>query len=269
MTVGPGTATPGRRVRTACTLVAGAGLAFALLHPTLALAQQTGPVGAMPALTSTPTAGGGQSYSLSLQLLVLLTALTFLPAILLLMTAFTRIIIVLSLLRHALGTQSSPPNQVMVGLALFLTLFVMTPVADRIYDDAYLPFSRSQISQDEALKRAEGPIKGFMLKQTREPDVALFMKLANAPAVASPDEVPLKVLIPAFVTSELKTSFQIGFIVFVPFIIIDLVVSSVLMSMGMMMLSPTLISLPFKLMLFVLADGWTLLIASLVQSFNP
>lgn len=243
-------------------------LGLAAVLPSVALAQQAGGLGVMPALTSTPAAGGGQSYSLSLQLLLLLTALTFLPAILLMMTAFTRIVIVLSLLRHALGTQSSPPNQVMVGLALFLTLFVMTPVADRIYDDAYLPFSRQQISQDEAIKRAEGPIKGFMLKQTREPDVALFMKLANTPAVASPNDVPLKVLIPAFVTSELKTAFQIGFIVFVPFIIIDLVVSSVLMSMGMMMLSPTLISLPFKLMLFVLADGWTLLIASLIQSFS-
>ena len=233
-----------------------------------ASAQQGDALGAMPALTTAPIAGGGQSYSLSLQLLLLLTALTFLPAILLLMTAFTRIIIVLSLLRHALGTQTSPPNQVMVGLALFLTLFVMAPVADKVYDDAYLPFSRNQISQTEALSRAEGPIKGFMLKQTREPDIALFMKLANAPAVANPGDVPLKVLIPAFVTSELKTSFQIGFIVFIPFIIIDLVVSSVLMSMGMMMLSPTLISLPFKLMLFVLADGWTLLISSLIQSFS-
>lgn len=242
--------------------------AVALAIPLDVLAQQSGGgIGVLPAVTATPGPGGGQSYSLSLQLLVLLTALTFLPAILLMMTAFTRIVIVLSLLRHALGTQSSPPNQVMVGLALFLTLFVMAPVADKIYDDAYLPFSRQQISQDEALKRAEGPIKGFMLKQTREPDVALFMKLANAPAVQAPEDVPMKVLIPAFVTSELKTAFQIGFIVFVPFIIIDLVVSSVLMSMGMMMLSPTLISLPFKLMLFVLADGWTLLIASLVQSF--
>ncbi len=233
-----------------------------------AFAQATGGLSALPALTTTPTPGGGQSYSLSLQLLLLLTALTFLPAILLLMTAFTRIVIVLSLLRHALGTQTSPPNQVMVGLALFLTLFVMAPVADRIYDDAYLPFSQNRISQDEALARATTPIKAFMTRQTREPDVALFMKLANAPAVANPADVPLKVLIPAFVTSELKTAFQIGFIVFVPFIIIDLVVSSVLMSMGMMMLSPTLISLPFKLMLFVLADGWTLLIASLVQSFQ-
>lgn len=242
-------------------------LAAGLASPVAAFAQQAANLSVMPALTSTPLPGGGQSYSLSLQLLLLLTALTFLPAILLLMTAFTRIIIVLSLLRHALGTQSSPPNQVMVGLALFLTLFVMTPVADKIYDEAYLPFSKQTITQDEALKRAEVPIKAFMLKQTREPDVALFMKLANQPAVQSPADVPLKVLIPAFVTSELKTAFQIGFIVFVPFIIIDLVVSSVLMSMGMMMLSPTLISLPFKLMLFVLADGWTLLIASLIQSF--
>jgi flagellar biosynthesis protein FliP len=252
--------------RHAATLVAGAflGAVLLLILPSLASAQS---VGALPALTTTPGPNGGQSYSLSLQLLLLLTALTFLPAILLMMTAFTRIIIVLSLLRHALGTQSSPPNQVMVGLALFLTLFVMSPVADKIYDDAYLPFSRQQISQDEALTRATVPIKQFMVRQTREPDIALFMKLGNAPAVQNPIDVPLKVLIPAFVTSELKTSFQIGFIVFVPFVIIDLVVSSVLMSMGMMMLSPTLISLPFKLMLFVLADGWTLLVQSLVQSF--
>jgi flagellar biosynthetic protein FliP len=251
-------------ITAACVALA----AWFLADPATAFAQATTPISAMPALTSTPTAGGGQSYSLSLQLLLLLTALTFLPAILLLMTAFTRIIIVLSLLRHALGTQTSPPNQVMVGLALFLTLFVMAPVADRIYDEAYLPFSKSQITQDEALQRAATPLKAFMTRQTREPDIALFMKLANAPAVAAPTDVSLKVLIPAFVTSELKTSFQIGFIVFVPFIIIDLVVSSVLMSMGMMMLSPTLISLPFKLMLFVLADGWTLLIASLIQSFS-
>jgi flagellar biosynthetic protein FliP len=221
----------------------------------------------LPALTATPTAGGGQSYSLSIQLLILLTAITFLPGLLLLMTGFTRIVIVLSLLRQALGTQSSPPNQVMIGLALFLTMFVMAPVFDKIYDDAYIPFSQQKINQDEALKRGMAPLRTFMLKQTREPDLALFMKLANQPAVNGPEEVSLKVLVPAFVTSELKTAFQIGFIVFIPFIIIDMVVSSVLMSMGMMMLSPVLISLPFKLMLFVLVDGWTLLIGSLVQSF--
>jgi len=246
----------------------GALAALLVIEPSTAWAQQSGGLASLPALTSTPTANGGQSYSLSLQLLLLLTALTFLPAILLLMTAFTRIIIVLSLLRHALGTQTSPPNQVIVGLSLFLTLFVMAPVADKIYDDAYLPFSKQQISQDEALQRAQVPVKAFMIRQTREPDIALFMKLANAPAVANPADVSIKILIPAFVTSELKTAFQIGFIVFVPFIIIDLVVSSVLMSMGMVMLSPTLISLPFKLMLFVLADGWTLLVASLIQSFS-
>ena len=261
-----------RRPLIAASLVAAFVCAAGLALPIAAFAQALGqslPTAILPALTSTPIAGGGQSYSLSLQLLVLLTALTFLPAILLLMTAFTRIVIVLSLLRHALGTQSSPPNQVLIGLSLFLTLFVMAPVFDRIYDDAYLPFSKQTITQDEALKRAEAPIKAFMAKQTREPDLALFMRLGNQPQVRQASDVPLRVMIPAFVTSELKTAFQIGFIVFIPFIIIDLVVSSVLMSMGMMMLSPTLISLPFKLMLFVLADGWTLLIASLIQSFSP
>jgi flagellar biosynthetic protein FliP len=223
----------------------------------------------LTALTSTPAAGGGQTYSLSLQLLVLLTALTFLPAALLLMTSFTRIIIVLSLLRNALGMTSSPPNQVLIGLALFLTMFIMAPAFDKIYDDAYTPFSQQKISQDEALKRAAAPLRVFMFKQTREPDLALFLKLANQAPVQAQDDVPLRVLVPAFVTSELKTAFQIGFIVFIPFIVIDLVVSSVLMSMGMMMLSPTTISLPFKLMLFVMADGWTLLIGSLVQSFSP
>ncbi|MES2354478.1 MAG: flagellar type III secretion system pore protein FliP [Pseudomonadota bacterium] len=222
----------------------------------------------LPAIVSTPTPGGGQTYTLSIQLLLLLSALSFLPGLLLLMTGFTRIIIVLSLLRQAIGLQNSPPNQVMVGLALFLTMFIMAPVFDKIYDEAYLPLSQQKITQDEALKRAEAPIKAFMLKQTREPDLALFMKLGNQPPLQSADQVPIKILVPAFVTSELKTAFQIGFIIFIPFIIIDMVVSSVLMSMGMMMLSPVLISLPFKLMLFVLVDGWTLLISSLVQSFS-
>jgi flagellar biosynthetic protein FliP len=228
---------------------------------------QSAPVQALAAITAVPTPGGGQTYSLSLQILVLLTALTVLPALLLLMTAFTRIIIVLSLLRNALGMTTSPPNQVLVGLSLFLTLFVMAPTFDRIYQDAYVPLSTQKITQEEALTRGLAPLRAFMLKQTREPDLALFMKLAKQAPVASPDDVPIRILVPAFVTSELKTAFQIGFIVFLPFIIIDLVVASVLMSMGMMMLSPATISLPFKLMLFVLADGWTLLIGSLVQSF--
>ena len=184
------------------------------------------------------------------------------------LTAFTRIVIVLSLLRHALGTQASPPNQVIIGLSLFLTLFVMGPVADRIYADAYVPYSEQKIAFSQALDRAQSPLKGFMLKQTREPDLALFVKLARIDAPKAREDIPLRVLVPAFVTSELKTAFQIGFMVFLPFLIIDIVVSSVLMSMGMMMLSPMLISLPFKLMLFVLVDGWTLLVGSLVSSFG-
>ncbi|HZP85927.1 MAG TPA: flagellar type III secretion system pore protein FliP [Burkholderiales bacterium] len=222
----------------------------------------------LPLFNSKPAAGGGQNYSLPVQTLLVLTALAFLPAVLLLMTAFTRIVIVLSLLRHALGTQASPPNQVIIGLSLFLTLFVMGPVADRIYDDAYLPYSQQKIGFDQALDRAQGPLKTFMLKQTREPDLALFFKLARQTPPATKADIPLRVLVPAFVTSELKTAFQIGFMVFLPFLIIDMVVASVLMSMGMMMLSPVLISLPFKLMLFVLVDGWNLLIGSLVASFG-
>ena len=233
-----------------------------LLLPSLALAQ------VLPALTSTPAAGGGTQWSLSIQTLLLLTGLTFLPALLLMMTGFTRIIIVLSLLRSALGTQTSPPNQVLVGLALFLTFFVMAPVADKIYTDAYLPLSENQITFTEALDRGAVPLRGFMLKQTRAPDLTLFIKIAKEPKPQSPDQVPMRVLIPAFVTSELKTAFQIGFIVFIPFLIIDMVVASVLMSMGMMMMSPVIVALPFKIMLFVLVDGWNLLIGSLVQSFG-
>ncbi len=251
------------RVNPAALLCATAAL-LALAAPSVANAQ----AGGLAAFTSTPLPGGGQSYSLPVQTLLLLSALTFLPAVLLMMTGFTRIVIVLSLLRQALGTQSSPPNQVIIGLSMFLTLFVMTPVIDKIHQDAYLPYTTNRISFNEALARAEVPLKAFMLKQTREPDLALFMKMANQPAAQTPADLPLKVVVPAFVTSELKTAFQIGFMIFIPFLIIDMVVASVLMSMGMMMLSPVLISLPFKLMLFVLADGWNLLIGSLVASFG-
>ncbi|HCE11012.1 MAG TPA: flagellar biosynthetic protein FliP [Oxalobacteraceae bacterium] len=230
--------------------------------PLIAAAQQ-----GMPALTSTPAPGGGQTYSLSLQTLLLLTSLSFLPAALMMMTSFTRIIIVLSLLRQALGTQSAPPNQVMLGLALFLTLFTMGPVFDKIYVDAYQPLSENKISMSEALDKGVAPLKTFMMKQTRQADLALYVKLSNSPALQGPDDVPLRVLIPAFVTSELKTAFQISFAIFIPFLIIDMVVASVLMSMGMMMVSPAIVSLPFKLMLFVLVDGWQLLIGSLAQSF--
>jgi flagellar biosynthesis protein FliP len=221
----------------------------------------------LPAFTSTPIAGGGQSYSLSLQTLLLLTSLSFLPAVLLLMTGFTRIIIVLSLLRSAIGTPSAPPNQVLIGLALFLTFFVMSPVLDKIYNEAYLPFSENKLTAEQAFNKGSEPLKAFMLRQTREADLALFVKIARSEPLQSADQVPLKILVPAYVTSELKTAFQIGFVVFIPFLIIDMVVASVLMSMGMMMVSPSVISLPFKIMLFVLADGWNLLIGSLVQSF--
>ena len=240
-------------------------VALMLLAPALpALAQHAG----LPAFTSVPGPGGSQTYSLPIQTLLFLTALTFLPALLLMMTGFTRIIIVLSLLRQAIGTPSAPPNQVLVGLALFLNFFVMAPTLDSIYKDAYQPFSQNKIDAAQVIERAGVPLRQFMLKQTREADLGLFIKLAGSDAT-TPDQVPMKVLIPAFVTSELKTAFQIGFLIFIPFLIIDMVVSSVLMSMGMMMLSPVMISLPFKIMLFVLADGWNLLIGSLVRSFSP
>jgi len=242
-------------------------LVVAVIFLPLAAFAQSGSQG-LPAFTSAPAAGGGQSYSLSIQTLVLLTAMTFLPAIVLMMTGFTRIVIVLGLLRHALGTQSSPPNQVIVGLALFLTFFVMAPVADKIYVNAYLPLSENKISFNEAIERGIVPLRTFMIKQTRDADLNLFMRISNTPRVASADQVPLRVLIPSFVTSELKTAFQIGFIIFIPFLIIDMVVASVLMSMGMMMMSPVIVSLPFKIMLFVLVDGWNLIIGSLVLSFG-
>ena len=245
-------------------LLAGLGLAAAAgFGATAALAQAT-PIQVL----SAPAPGGGQTWSIPVQTLLFFTALTLLPAALLLMTSFTRVVIVLSLLRQALGTQSSPPNQVLIGLSLFLTLFIMGPVFDKIYTEAYLPYSEKKIEFDVAVERASVPVKRFMLKQTREPDLALFVKLSGTPSVKDPEQVPFRVVVPAFVTSELKTAFQIAFLVFIPFLIIDMVVASVLMSMGMMMLSPVLIAMPFKLMLFVLADGWTLLVGSLVASFG-
>lgn len=228
-----------------------------------AFAQKSG----FPAFTSSPSTNGSTTYALNLQTLLLLTSLTFLPALILMMSSFTRIIIVLSLLRLALGTQSSPPNQVLLGLALFLTFFIMSPVIDQIYTEAYLPFSEDKITIIEAADIASVPLKAFMVHQTRETDIALFMQISAHELIESPDKVPLKILVPAYITSELKTAFQIGFVIFIPFLIIDLVVSSILMAMGMMMLSPMIISLPFKLMLFVLVDGWHLIISSLTKSF--
>ena len=210
---------------------------------------------------------GTQTYTLTLQILILMTALTLLPALVLAMTSFTRIIIVLAILRQAIGTAQTPSSQVLVGLALFLTMFVMTPVFDLVFKDAITPFVADEIDITEAIKRGAPPLREFMLGQTRESDLMLFSELSAADTPATVAELPLSILVPAFVTSELKTAFQIGFLIYIPFLIIDLVVASVLMSMGMMMLSPLIISLPFKIMLFVLVDGWALIIGTLAASF--
>ncbi len=228
-----------------------------------ALAQQAGP--GLPLVVA--QGAGGTSYSVPIQTLLFFTALSFLPALLLMMTGFTRIVIVLSLMRQALGTPSAPPNQVIIGLSLFLTFFVMSTTLDKVYTTAWQPYAANQIAMDEAIKRAEVPMREFMLKQTRQADVQLFARLAKLPEDIKGESVPFKVLVPAFVTSELKSAFQIGFLIFIPFLIIDMIVASVLMSLGMMMLSPVLVALPFKLMLFVLADGWNLLLGSLAASF--
>jgi flagellar biosynthetic protein FliP len=220
----------------------------------------------IPVLT-VQNAGAGQNWSLSLQVVALMTVLTMLPVVLLMMTSFTRIIIVLSFLRQALATQSTPPNQVLLGLALFLTMFVMSPVISRAYQDGVKPYMDHQMSAEEALPAATGPFKHFMLDQTRDSDLQLFTHLAKEQPYASKDDVPFRVAMPAFVTSELKTAFQMGFLLFIPFLVIDLVVASVLMSMGMAMVSPSIISLPFKIMLFVMVDGWSLLIGTLAGSF--
>jgi flagellar biosynthesis protein FliP len=259
-----------RRRLKVCSVAAALG---ALLLCALPWAAQAAAQAAVPAAApgipafSVQNAGGGQTYTLTIELLALMTAVTLLPAALLMMTAFTRIIIVLSILRQALGAGQSPPNQVLVGLALFLTLFVMSPVIDRIRADAVVPYMAGTMDTTTALQRGVEPLKTFMLEQTRESDIAAFVKISGGKGFASAQDVPLTLLVPAFVTSELKTAFQIGFLLFIPFVIIDLVVASVLMSMGMMMLSPVLISLPFKIMLFVLVDGWTLVMGSLASSF--
>jgi flagellar biosynthetic protein FliP len=203
-----------------------------------------------------------------IQILLLLTVLALAPSILVLMTSFVRLVVVFSFLRHAMGTQTMPPNQVIVGLSLFLTFFVMMPVWTSINDNAFKPYMANEITQDEALNRASGPVREFMFRQTREKDLALFMSLAKNERPADKSDVPTTSLIPAFVISELRTAFTIGFILYVPFLIIDMVVASVLLSMGMMMLPPIMISLPFKLMLFVLVDGWHLVVGSLVKSFG-
>lgn len=222
----------------------------------------------LPAVTVTTNPDGTQDYTVTLQILAIMTALSLLPAVLMMMTSFTRIIIVFSILRQALGLQQSPSNQILIGLALFLTLFIMSPVFNKVNETALQPYIQEQISSREALERTAKPFHGFMLSQTRETDLELFMRIADVNHLNGPEEVPFSILVPAFVTSELKTAFQIGFILFIPFLVIDIVVASVLMAMGMMMLSPLIISLPFKIMLFVLVDGWGLIIGTLAASYG-
>ncbi|MDE2347415.1 MAG: flagellar type III secretion system pore protein FliP [Gammaproteobacteria bacterium] len=223
---------------------------------------------ALPAIAVKTGANGTQTYSLTMQVLILMTVLTLLPALLLSMTAFTRIIIVLSILRQALGLATTPSNQILTGLALFMTFFVMSSTINQAYTNGVKPYLDGQLAGEVAIDRTMQPLKRFMLAQTRENDLRLFTRLSGKGPFADPDAVPMSVLIPTFMTSELKTAFEIGFMIFIPFLVIDLVVASVLMSMGMMMLSPMLISLPFKIMLFVLVDGWTLLLGTLAASFH-
>ncbi len=237
------------------------GVCLALL-PLFASAQAN-----IPLVSVTPGSAGGSTYSTSIQILLLMTVLTLLPAALITMTSFTRILVVLAILRQALGTAQTPSNQIILGLALFLSLFIMAPVLELAYRDALLPYMNETLDFETALAAAREPFREFMFGQTRENDLLLFAELGGYGAFQTPDDVPMVVLLPSFLTSELKTAFQIGFLLFVPFLIIDLVVASVLMSMGMMMLSPMLVSLPFKLMLFVLIDGWTLVASTLVNSF--
>ena len=234
------------------------------LSPDTLAAATTG----LPAVKVTSGPDGAQEYSVTLQLLVMMTALSFIPAILVMMTSFTRIIIVLAILRQAIGLQQSPSNQVLIGISLFLTFFIMSPVFKQINEQALQPYMNEEIVSMEAFERAKQPMKDFMLSQTRIKDLSTFSEIAGLEPVDSPQDIPLTVIIPSFITSELKTAFQIGFMFFIPFLIIDLVVASILMAMGMMMLSPMIVSLPFKLMLFVLVDGWSLVMGSLATSFG-
>jgi len=227
---------------------------------------QAAPAG-IEAITVTSNAKGGETYTVTIQILAVMTMLTLLPALLLTMTSFTRIMIVLGLLRQAIGTQQAPSNQVLLGLSLFLTAFIMMPVLDKVNDTAIQPYLEEKIDITTAIANASEPFKQFMLRQTRETDIDMFVRISGRESIDKPEEVPFSILVPAYVTSELKTGFQIGFLIFLPFLVIDMVVASVLMSMGMMMLSPMIVSLPFKLMLFVLADGWSLVLEMLAASF--
>lgn len=238
------------------------GALLLLLVPVSALAAPE-----LPLVSVTGSDGESQSYSVSIQILALMTMLTLLPSLVIMMTAFTRIIVVFAILRQALGLQQTPSNQILIGLAMFLTIFVMMPVLQKVNAEAIQPYMAETLSAEEALQAASRPVRDFMLAQTREADLSLFVELAGDTA-ATPEEVNFFVLVPAFMTSELKTAFQMGFMIFIPFLVIDLIVASVLMSMGMMMLSPLIISLPFKIMLFVVVDGWVMIMGTLASSFG-
>tara|TARA_S200000501_G_scaffold372549_1_gene417772 strand:+ start:9865 stop:10695 length:831 start_codon:yes stop_codon:yes gene_type:complete len=232
------------------------------------LMAQQGALPGVPAFTMTPRTDGGEDYTVTIQILAVMTALTLLPAFLLMMTSFARIIIVFAILRQALGLQQTPSNQILLGLALFLTIFIMRPVFDSVNTNALQPYMQQQITSGQAVERAIVPIHRFMRAQTRESDIDMFVRISDSEPVADVSDLPFFVLAPAFLTSELKTAFQIGFLLFIPFLVIDLVVASVLMAMGMVMLSPIIISLPFKIMLFVLVDGWAMVIGSLAASYG-
>jgi len=221
----------------------------------------------VPALTVQTQPDGSESYTLSIQIVILMTLITLLPAGLMMLTAFTRIVIVLSILRQAIGLMQAPSSQVLIGLSLFLTFFIMAPIFNKIYDEALLPYMEEKIEMQEAFEIAQVPIRGFMVAQTREVDLKMFAEISGNTEIQSPETIPFSILVPSFITSELKTAFQIGFLIYIPFLVIDLVVASVLMAMGMMMLSPMMISLPFKIMLFVLVDGWSLIMGTLASSF--
>ncbi|GGI67488.1 flagellar type III secretion system pore protein FliP [Shewanella gelidii] len=237
---------------------------FVSLFAPFAFAQD----GILPAVTVTTAPDGSTQYSVTMQILLLMTALSFLPAMVIMLTSFTRIIVVLSILRQATGLQQAPSNQVLIGMSLFLTFFIMSPVFEKIYDDAVQPYINETLPIDQAVIAGKEPLKKFMLSQTRLTDLDTFIEIAGYDNIASPEDTPMTVVIPAFITSELKTAFQIGFMLFVPFLVIDLVVASILMAMGMMMLSPMIVSLPFKIMLFVLVDGWSLVMGTLANSFG-
>lgn len=244
-------------------IIALVGLCFLLLAPSAWAAG-----GVLPAVTVTTGPDGSTEYSVTMQILLLMTSLSFLPAMLIMLTSFTRIIIVLSILRQAIGLQQTPSNQVLIGMSLFMTFFIMAPVFDRIYNEGVKPYIEEQLTLQQAFEKGKEPIRSFMLGQVRTTDLKTFIDISGYKDIKSPEEAPMSVLVPAFITSELKTAFQIGFMLFVPFLVLDLVVASILMAMGMMMLSPMIVSLPFKIMLFVLVDGWSLVLGTLANSFG-